>query len=181
MIAFIHVDVQALEYLLFQHPVHALHLLGGFLYQAMQSSPVDFKAEFIEIFGYAFNGHGVDVSQLQDTGNKGTIEVGIKEGGAGNCPRINPFIQHIVVLPVNQLDEGKRPAFIGDALHCTKLCGFLPVKTGVVGINILHNRLHVKMFFPPGIVIAPFLQVYNGFCNYFLWNRFLRFIGQELA
>ena len=134
---------------------------------------IHLKAMLCEEFDDIVRLYGVDIAQLQDTGDEGCIIIRVQQGDSWQTSGINSAFTGIIVLVIDMLDKTGR---INSWRMQSVVRIFLPSST----LNSAHpdryhdGRFQIKIFFASGSVVPSFFQTgfYFGYdCRSFIGDR----------
>ena len=135
---------------------------------------IHLKAMLCEEFDDTFDWHGVDIAQLQDTGDEGCIIIRVQQGDSWQTSGINSAFTGIIVLVIDMLDKTGRNKFVADAICRTYFFAFFHFELCCIRIDIMMAGFQIKIFFASGSVVPSFFQTgfYFGYdCRSFIGDR----------
>ena len=129
----------------------------------------------VEVLHDTLHGHGVDVAQLGDACDEGSVIVGALQGSKGSPALHDGAVLGIDVYVVYLLDEAHGHEDVSYHVMSVNQACLHFVETGVGGIDVLFLDLHFIVFLAPGAVVGllPWLRLRSCLLTIRIWSGFI--------
>ena len=143
--------------------------------QSVGRTLVHVEAVLIKVLHNTLHGHGVDIAQLGDASDEGTVVVGALQRSKRNLTLHDGSVLGINMYVVYLLDEAHGHEDIAYYVTGINQAGLHLIETGIGRIDVLLLDLHLIVFLALGAIVSlfPLFRLRNSLFVIGVWDRFV--------